>query len=159
MNIAKGPKPIQPSFNRECGWKQWRTDPTVSRLCAACSPTQTKMSWENASSILSFRQPVSHSSLSVSASPLSAPVTSSQSASCFFSTVRNQNPSSSSCGSSLNGRCRFHEWSPCSRLLMENFNWDVPAVARCRQTRASWVAENQKNCLESPLGRPNMPSR
>jgi len=64
--------------------------------------------------------------------------------------------SSSSSGLPLNGRRRLHEWPPwCRRLAHgKHLSWDAPPVAR----RANTVTENQKNSLESPLGRPSTPA-
>ena len=42
-------------------------------------------------------------------------------------------------------------------LLMENTSGEMSPVA-CFQKRVRWMAENQKDSLESPLERPNMPN-
>ena len=63
--------------------------------------------------------------------------------------------SSSSCGLSLNGHCCFHERPPSRRLAHgKHLSCDVSSGIPCQANAGKLGGLNQKNSLESALGRP-----
>ena len=74
------------------------------------------------------------------------------------SSASSSSSSSSSCGSSFNGRCRFHEWLPCRRLARgKHFSWDVPGSSLGKRGQVGWP-KTWRIAWNCPWGAPTLPA-